>query len=77
MLAARTGGTVRNPEMKKPTHFPKVSVEKDTKKTTLDQMQLKARRAALLREMEMTWYLKACELSHEYTVAYMSGMPHR
>ncbi|NXJ14288.1 KCAB1 protein, partial [Odontophorus gujanensis] len=39
--------------------------------------QQRARRLALLRELEMSWYLRGCELSHEHTVAYTTGMPHR
>uniref|UniRef100_A0A8C4XUS7 Voltage-gated potassium channel subunit beta-1 n=1 Tax=Falco tinnunculus TaxID=100819 RepID=A0A8C4XUS7_FALTI len=41
------------------------------------QPQQRARRLALLRELEMNWYLRVCELSHEYTIAYTTGMPHR
>ncbi|NXB47388.1 KCAB1 protein, partial [Leucopsar rothschildi] len=41
------------------------------------QPQQRARRLALLRELEMNWYLRLCELSHEYTIAYTTGMPHR
>lgn len=41
------------------------------------QPHQRARRLALLRELEMNWYLRVCELSHEYTIAYTTGMPHR
>ncbi|NWW75073.1 KCAB1 protein, partial [Climacteris rufus] len=41
------------------------------------QPQQRARRLALLRELEMNWYLRLCELSHEFTIAYTTGMPHR
>lgn len=41
------------------------------------QPQQRARRLALLRELEMSWYLRLCELSHEFTIAYTTGMPHR
>uniref|UniRef100_A0A8D2MY53 Voltage-gated potassium channel subunit beta-1 n=1 Tax=Zonotrichia albicollis TaxID=44394 RepID=A0A8D2MY53_ZONAL len=41
------------------------------------QPQQRARRLALLRELEMNWYLRVCELSHEFTIAYTTGMPHR
>lgn len=39
--------------------------------------QQRARRLALLRELETNWYLRLCELSHEFTIAYTTGMPHR
>lgn len=80
MFAARTGGTVRNKssEFKRQSSQAKISTEKDNvRHRTLVQIQQKARRLALLRELEMSWYLKACQLSYEYTVAYTSGMPHR
>lgn len=41
------------------------------------QPQQRARRLALLRELEMNWYLRVCELSQEFTIAYTTGMPHR
>ncbi|PKK23487.1 potassium channel, voltage gated subfamily A regulatory beta subunit 1, transcript variant X3 [Columba livia] len=41
------------------------------------QPQQRARRLALLRELETNWYLRLCELSHEFTIAYTTGMPHR
>ncbi|KAJ7324686.1 hypothetical protein JRQ81_017706 [Phrynocephalus forsythii] len=79
MLAARTGGTVRNktPELKKQPILPKVSPEKENRCSTSKQIQQKAQKLALLRELETNWYLQTCELSYEYTVAYASGMPHR
>ena len=79
MLAARTGGTVRSkaPELKKQSTLPKVSSEKENRCSTSTQMQQKAQKLALLRELETNWYLQTCELSYEYTVAYASGMLHR
>uniref|UniRef100_A0ACB8FB90 Voltage-gated potassium channel subunit beta-1 n=1 Tax=Sphaerodactylus townsendi TaxID=933632 RepID=A0ACB8FB90_9SAUR len=76
MFAARASGTVRK-KVKKPSNLPKVSSEKDNRYNVSGPMQQKARRLALLRELEMNFYLKTCELSYEYTVAYTSGMPHR
>lgn len=79
MFAARTSGTVRkkNPESRKPCNFPKVSPERENRRIALGQMQQRARKLAILRELEMNLYLRTCELSYEYTVAYTSGMPHR
>lgn len=77
MFAARTsGGTVRK-KVKKQSNHSKVSLEKDNRYNVSGPMQQKARKLALLRELEMNFYLKTCELSYEYTVAYTSGMPHR
>ncbi|NXA40351.1 KCAB1 protein, partial [Eudromia elegans] len=36
-----------------------------------------ARRLALLRELEMNWYLELCGLAPRHTVAHATGMPHR
>lgn len=37
----------------------------------------RARKAALVREIETNWYLKLCGLSREDTVAYRTGMVYR
>ncbi|XP_069474531.1 voltage-gated potassium channel subunit beta-1 isoform X1 [Ambystoma mexicanum] len=41
------------------------------------QVPQKARRFALMREMEMNWYLSTFELSYEHSVAITTGMPYR
>ncbi|XP_054241688.1 voltage-gated potassium channel subunit beta-1 isoform X4 [Indicator indicator] len=91
MLAARTG-TMGNKNAEESLKLRKQSVlslgsRERALKTTSEsgkesrgrggQPQQRARRLALLRELEMNWYLRVCELSHEYTIAYTTGMPHR
>ncbi|NWY74581.1 KCAB1 protein, partial [Erithacus rubecula] len=91
MLAARTG-TVGGKNAEDPLKLRKQSVlslgsrERALKSSAegskegrarAGQPQQRARRLALLRELEMNWYLRLCELSHEYTIAYTTGMPHR
>ncbi|XP_068000965.1 voltage-gated potassium channel subunit beta-1 isoform X1 [Melanerpes formicivorus] len=91
MLAARTG-TMGNKNAEESLKLRKQSVlslgsrERALKSTSESgkesrgrggQPQQRARRLALLRELEMNWYLRVCELSHEYTIAYTTGMPHR
>ncbi|KAM6357231.1 voltage-gated potassium channel subunit beta-1 isoform 4-T4 [Alca torda] len=91
MLAARTG-TVGNKNAEEALKLRKQSVlslgsrERALKSSSESvkegrgrggQPQQRARRLALLRELEMNWYLRVCELSHEYTIAYTTGMPHR
>ncbi|NWU63822.1 KCAB1 protein, partial [Pterocles burchelli] len=91
MLAARTG-TVGNKNAEEALKLRKQSVlslgSRDrAPRSSADsgkegrgrggQPQQRARRLALLRELEMNWYLRVCELSHEYTIAYTTGMPHR
>uniref|UniRef100_A0A8C0F2A8 Voltage-gated potassium channel subunit beta-1 n=1 Tax=Bubo bubo TaxID=30461 RepID=A0A8C0F2A8_BUBBB len=91
MLAARTG-TVGSKNAEETLKLRKQSVlSLGTRERTLksssesgkegraraSQPQQRARRLALLRELEMNWYLRVCELSHEYTIAYTTGMPHR
>lgn len=50
---------------------------KDGSLSPARQSQLRAQQLALVREMEMNWYLKLCDLSFEGTTAYITGMPHR
>ncbi|XP_015147135.1 voltage-gated potassium channel subunit beta-1 isoform X1 [Gallus gallus] len=90
MLAARTG-TVGNKNAEEALKLRKQSVlslgsrERASRGSTEGTKearaklaaQQRARRLALLRELEMSWYLRGCELSHEHTVAYTTGMPHR
>ncbi|KAM9007235.1 voltage-gated potassium channel subunit beta-1 isoform 1-T1 [Guaruba guarouba] len=91
MLAARTG-TVGNKNAEETLKLRKQSVlslgsrERAVKSNSesgkesrarAGQLQQRARQLALLRELEMNWYLRVCELSHEYTIAYTTGMPHR
>ncbi|GAB0193796.1 voltage-gated potassium channel subunit beta-1 [Grus japonensis] len=91
MLAARTG-TVGNKNAEEALKLRKQSVlslgsrDRALKNSSesgkegrarASQPQQRARRLALLRELEMNWYLRVCELSHEYTIAYTTGMPHR
>ncbi|NXE24915.1 KCAB1 protein, partial [Ardeotis kori] len=91
MLAARTG-TMGNKSAEEPLKLRKQStlslgsrerVLKSSSESGKEgrgrpgQPQQRARRLALLRELEMNWYLRVCELSHEYTIAYTTGMPHR
>ncbi|KQK80516.1 hypothetical protein AAES_94910 [Amazona aestiva] len=91
MLAARTG-TVGNKNAEETLKLRKQSVlslgsrERAVKSNSesgkesrarASQLQQRARQLALLRELEMNWYLRVCELSHEYTIAYTTGMPHR
>lgn len=50
---------------------------KDSSLSPSGQTQLRARQLALLREVEMSWYLKLCNLSSERSAAGAAGMPHR
>ncbi|XP_069418062.1 voltage-gated potassium channel subunit beta-1 isoform X1 [Ovis canadensis] len=92
MLAARTGAaggqiSEENPKLRKPSGFSVGSKDKSPKKAAENgkesslspsgQIQLRARQLALVREVEMNWYLKLWELSTEHTTAYTTGMPHR
>uniref|UniRef100_A0A8C6DPG8 Voltage-gated potassium channel subunit beta-1 n=1 Tax=Moschus moschiferus TaxID=68415 RepID=A0A8C6DPG8_MOSMO len=92
MLAARTGAaggqiSEENPKLRKLSGFsvgskdksPKKAAEngKDSSLSPSGQTQLRARQLALVREVEMNWYLKLWELSTEHTTAYTTGMPHR
>ncbi|XP_019327567.1 PREDICTED: voltage-gated potassium channel subunit beta-1 isoform X4 [Aptenodytes forsteri] len=91
MLAARTG-TMGNKNAEEVLKLRKQSVhslgsrERPLKSSSENGKESRARagqpqqhawRLALLRELEMNWYLRVCELSHEYTIAYTTGMPHR
>nr|KAF6378516.1 hypothetical protein mMyoMyo1_007123 [Myotis myotis] len=49
---------------------------KDGSLSPAGQSQLRAQQLALVREVEMNWYLKLCDLSHEGTTACITGMPH-
>lgn len=92
MLAARTGAagsqiSEDNSKFRKQSGLssggkdksPKKAPEnvKDSSLSPCGQSQLRARQLALLREVEMNWYLKLCELSSEHTTAHTTGMPHR
>ncbi|KAL2804561.1 voltage-gated potassium channel subunit beta-1 isoform 1 [Daubentonia madagascariensis] len=92
MLAARTGVagsqiSEENTKLRKQSGFsvtgkdksPKKAPEngKDSSLSPSGQSQLRARQLALLREVEMNWYLKLCDLSSERTTAHTTGMPHR
>lgn len=92
MLAARTGAagsqiSEDNSKFRKQSGLssggkdrsPKKAPEnaKDSSLSPTGQSQLRARQLALLREVEMNWYLKLCELSSEHTTAHTTGMPHR
>ncbi|XP_006897837.1 PREDICTED: voltage-gated potassium channel subunit beta-1 isoform X1 [Elephantulus edwardii] len=92
MLAARTGAagsqiSDENTKLRKQSGLSVGGKEKSPKKTPENakegslspsgQTQLRARQLALLREVEMNWYLKLCDLSNEHTTACTTGMPHR
>jgi hypothetical protein len=92
MLAARTGAAgsqiaEENSKLRKQSGFSIGGKDKSPKKTSENvkdsslspsgQSHLRARQLALLREVEMTWYLKLCDLSSEHTTAQVTGMPHR
>lgn len=51
--------------------------EKDRSLSPTGQTQLRARQLALVREVEMNWYLKLYDLSSEHTTVHTTGMPHR
>ncbi|TFK11195.1 phosphoethanolamine/phosphocholine phosphatase [Platysternon megacephalum] len=92
MLAARTG-TVGSKNLDETAKLRKHSVlslgsrekapksssesSKDNRLNTTGQIQQRGWRLALMRELEMNWYLKICNLSYEHTIAYTTGMPHR
>ncbi|XP_077682355.1 voltage-gated potassium channel subunit beta-1 isoform X4 [Eretmochelys imbricata] len=92
MLAARTG-TVGSKNLDETAKLRKHSVlslgsrekapkssfekSKDNRLNTTGQIQQRGWRLALMRELEMNWYLKICDLSYEHTIAYTTGMPHR
>ncbi|XP_024596965.1 voltage-gated potassium channel subunit beta-1 isoform X1 [Neophocaena asiaeorientalis asiaeorientalis] len=92
MLAARTrtvGSQIseEDPKLRKLSGLPIESKDKSPKKASESgkdsslspsgQTQLRARQLALVREVEVNWYLKLWELSSEHTTAYTTGMPHR
>ncbi|XP_027958859.1 voltage-gated potassium channel subunit beta-1 isoform X1 [Eumetopias jubatus] len=92
MLAARTGAAgsqtaEEHAKLRKQSGLsiggkdksPKKAPEngKDSSLSPSGQSQLRARQLALVREVEMNWYLKLYELSGEHTSACTTGMPHR
>ncbi|XP_021558234.1 voltage-gated potassium channel subunit beta-1 isoform X1 [Neomonachus schauinslandi] len=92
MLAARTGAAgsqtaEEHTKLRKQSGLsiggkdksPKKAPEngKDSSLSPSGQSQLRARQLALVREVEMNWYLKLYELSGEHTSAGASGVPHR
>ncbi|XP_021575026.1 voltage-gated potassium channel subunit beta-1 isoform X1 [Carlito syrichta] len=92
MLAARTGAAgsqipEENPKLRKQSGFSVAGKERSPKKASENgkdsslspsgQSQFRARQLALLREVEMNWYLKLWDLSSEHTTACTTGMPHR
>ncbi|XP_043450987.1 voltage-gated potassium channel subunit beta-1 isoform X1 [Prionailurus bengalensis] len=92
MLAARTGAagsqiSEENPKFRRQSGLstggkdksPKKASEneKDRSLSPTGQTQLRARQLALVREVEMNWYLKLYDLSSEHTAAHTAGMPHR
>lgn len=93
MLSIRTGqagGQIseeNNTKLKKQSGLSAGGKDRSPKKAPEDakegslspsgQMQLRARQLALLRDVEMNWYLKLCDLSSERSTACTAGMPHR
>uniref|UniRef100_A0A8C8YJN6 Voltage-gated potassium channel subunit beta-1 n=1 Tax=Prolemur simus TaxID=1328070 RepID=A0A8C8YJN6_PROSS len=92
MLAARTGAagsqiSEESTKLRKQSVFSGTGKDKSPKKASENgkdsslspsgQSQLRARQLALLREVEMNWYLKLCDLSGEHSTAHTTGMPHR
>ncbi|XP_025768666.1 voltage-gated potassium channel subunit beta-1 isoform X1 [Puma concolor] len=92
MLAARTGAagsqiSEENPKFRRQSGLstggkdksPKKASEngKDRSLSPTGQTQLRARQLALVREVEMNWYLKLYDLSSEHTASHTTGMPHR
>ncbi|XP_019295761.1 voltage-gated potassium channel subunit beta-1 isoform X1 [Panthera pardus] len=92
MLAARTGAAgsqiaEENPKFRRQSGLstggkdksPKKASEngKDRSLSPTGQTQLRARQLALVREVEMNWYLKLYDLSSEHTASHTTGMPHR
>ncbi|XP_025735740.1 voltage-gated potassium channel subunit beta-1 isoform X1 [Callorhinus ursinus] len=92
MLAARTGAAgsqtaEEHTKLRKQSGLsiggkdksPKKAPEngKDSSLSPSGRSQLRARQLALVREVEMNWYLKLYELSGEHTSACTTGMPHR
>ncbi|KAL4824156.1 hypothetical protein H8958_015574 [Nasalis larvatus] len=92
MLAARTGAagsqiSEENTKLRRQSGFSVAGKDKSPKKASENakdsslspsgESQLRARQLALLREVEMNWYLKLCDLSSEHTTACTTGMPHR
>ncbi|XP_007457709.1 PREDICTED: voltage-gated potassium channel subunit beta-1 isoform X1 [Lipotes vexillifer] len=92
MLAARTrtaGSQIseEDPKLRKLSGLPIESKDRSLKKASESgkdsslspsgQTQLRARQLAVVREVEVNWYLKLWELSSEHTTAYITGMPHR
>ncbi|VTJ72696.1 Hypothetical predicted protein [Marmota monax] len=91
MLAARTGAagghlSEDGSKLRRQSGFPAGGKDKSPKKTPDNgkdsslspsgPSQLRARQLAALREVEMSWYLKLCDLSSEHA-AGATGMPHR
>ncbi|XP_040336504.1 voltage-gated potassium channel subunit beta-1 isoform X1 [Herpailurus yagouaroundi] len=92
MLAARTGAagsqiSEENPKFRRQSGLSTGGKDKSPKKASENgkdgslsptgQTQLRARQLALVREVEMNWYLKLYDLSSEHTAAHTTGMPHR
>ncbi|EAW78736.1 potassium voltage-gated channel, shaker-related subfamily, beta member 1, isoform CRA_e [Homo sapiens] len=92
MLAARTGAagsqiSEENTKLRRQSGFSVAGKDKSPKKASENakdsslspsgESQLRARQLALLREVEMNWYLKLCDLSSEHTTVCTTGMPHR
>ncbi|KFP05806.1 Voltage-gated potassium channel subunit beta-1, partial [Calypte anna] len=92
MLAARTG-TMGNKNAEEALKLRKQSVlslgsrerarksssesGKERGARSVPALQPSARRLALLRELEMNWYLRGCELSREFTIASTTRTPNR
>ena len=76
-----------NSKLKKPSgpsgrgkdRSPKKASEngKDSSLSPSGQTQLRERQLALVRDMEMNWYLKLWDLSSQGTTACTAAMPHR
>lgn len=91
MLAARTGAAgsqipEENPKLRKQSGLLLGSKDKSARKAVesgkdgrgpASQGQLRARQLAMVREVEMSWYLRLHGLSGEQTTASTTGMPHR
>ncbi|MGH0140288.1 UNVERIFIED_CONTAM: hypothetical protein FKN15_046069 [Acipenser sinensis] len=85
MFAARSVSAGRGPdELARSRKHSVVSVTNkslksahETRNNGTAQVQQRVRRHALIRELEMSWYLKIFDLSHEETTAFQTGMLYR
>ncbi|XP_064418286.1 voltage-gated potassium channel subunit beta-1a isoform X4 [Latimeria chalumnae] len=84
MFAARTGSVGAKPDDAAKLRKQSIislkalkAAQENKNVATSSQHKQRVQRFVLMRELEMSWYLKTYELSHEDSTAFKTGMPYK